>query len=1486
MNFPRVYRRLAVAAIAALVIGLTPSVALAGAQDHWFGVQLTGGSTVAGSTFDVTVRAYTDSELSVLDTTYSQAVDFLSTDPLATAGDGLPGGCTFTTGVCTILSGVILRTAGSQTVTVEETGNTANVGTSDPVVMTHAGADNLVVTGPATATAGTSQVYTVTVVDTYGNTVDDYATGITVTSTDTAMTSTVASGLSGGVETFNVTLKTAGGWNVGATSAALTDTTQAVTVSHGAAHNIVVTGPSTATAGLSGLYTATVKDSYGNLVDDYATGITITSTDGAMTSVVHDSLASGVETFDVTLRTAGSKSVGATSGALTNTPQAVTVSHAGAANLVVTGPATATAGTSQVYTVTVVDAFGNTVTNYATGITVNSTDTAMTSTVALTLSGGVETFNVTLKTAGSWNVGATSAALTDTPQAVTVSHSTGDHLVVTGPATATAGTAQVYTVTVVDAYGNTVTNYGTAIVVTSTDTAMTSTVASGLSGGVETFNVTLKTAGSKSVGATSGALTNTPQAVTVSHATAANLVVTGPATATAGTSQVYTVTVVDSFGNTVTNYATGITVTSTDTAMTSTVAATLSGGVETFNVTLKTVGNWNVGATSAALTDTTQAVAVSHGAAANLVVTGSATTTAGTPQVYTVTVVDGYGNTITDYAAGISVTSTDTAMTSTVASVLSGGVETFNVTLRTAGSESVGATSDALTDTPQGVTVSHTSAANLVVTGPATATAGASGLYTVTVQDTYGNTVTDYAAGITVTSTDVAMTSVVHDALASGVETFDVTLRTAGSKSVGATSAALTDTPQAVVVSHTTLDHLAITTSPTNVPKGAAQEYTVTAADQYGNAVTDYSRTVTISTTDGDPSVVVPTPATLTNGVGTFSVTLFTLGPQTVTASDGVLPQVDQAVTVVSAQIADKLVITGPSTASTDDAGDTYTVTAKYADGSTVTGYNLQVNVTSTDLSATLPPPASLTDGVGTFVVHFGTTGAWTVTAHDANVVSTQLAVNVTAFGPATKFLITGAMSTAVNVAQVYTVKAQDTWSNPVTNYAGTVKITSSDSVAILPANSGLAGGTGTFSVTFGTAGSQSVIATDTVSAGVTSTLSGIVVSRVSSTYHPIPPIRLVDTRTGNGGVGTRMKVATPVTFHVGGRGGITAGAVAVTVNVTVVHPSAAGTLYLGPVGIARPGTYTIAFNKNDVTAYGSTIALSPTGTISGTYLGSSGTTDLVLDVTGFFTPDATGDTYHPLTPVRLLDTRPASKIGLSGKFVALKPREFLIRGRGGVPSNAKAVTGNLTVVNSNNSWAVYLGDTYQTAPSTSTINFSKGQIRANSLTVILSPSGTLWATFLSSGGKTTDLVFDVTGYYTADLTGAEYVPLTPVALVDTRVGSGITGKVPSNTPKSAQIIGRGGVPTNASGVTGIVSVVNQTNSWAVFVGPEPTPKPLTSALNFLKGDTCSNGFTIALSNGLVTNPAGWLSVTYMAGAGNNTNVIVFITGYFVPVAP
>ena len=372
------------------------------------------------------------------------------------------------------------------------------------------------------------------------------------------------------------------------------------------------------------------------------------------------------------------------------------------------------------------------------------------------------------------------------------------------------------------------------------------------------------------------------------------------------------------------------------------------------------------------------------------------------------------------------------------------------------------------------------------------------------------------------------------------------------------------------------------------------------------------------------------------------------------------------------------------------------------------------------------------------------------------------------------------------------------------------------------------------------------------------------------STYVPLTPARLLDSRYGNGLSG-KFSANTPRSFQVTGRGGVPANAVAVTGNLTVTNQTAAGAAFLGPYPSVSPSTSTINFPVGDNRANGVTLALGAGGALYATYLAAGGSADFIFDVTGYFVPGQGGASYVPLPPARLLDSRYGN--GLSGKFSANVPRTFQVTGRGGVPANAVAVTGNFTVTNQTAAGAAFLGPNSTSSPSTSTLNFPRGDNRANGVTLALGSGGTLSATYLAASG-TADFVFDVTGYFLPDQSGATYLPLTPVRLLDSRFGNGLSGKFGANGPRTFQVSGRGGVPANALAVTGNFTVTNQTAAGAAFLGPDPAASPSTSTLNFPVGDNRANGVTLALGSG------GSLSGTYLAPAGS-TDFVFDVTGYF-----
>ncbi len=95
---------------------------------------------------------------------------------------------------------------------------------------------------------------------------------------------------------------------------------------------------------------------------------------------------------------------------------------------------------------------------------------------------------------------------------------------------------------------------------------------------------------------------------------------------------------------------------------------------------------------------------------------------------------------------------------------------------------------------------------------------------------------------------------------------------------------------------------------------------------------------------------------------------------------------------------------------------------------------------------------------------------------------------------PATKFSVSAPTPQNSGTAFNVTVTALDANNNRVPTYTGTVRITSTNGTAILPANSTLTNGQGVFSVTLKT-GTWTVTATDTVNATITGTSASVVVN-------------------------------------------------------------------------------------------------------------------------------------------------------------------------------------------------------------------------------------------------------------------------------------------------------------------------------------------------------------------------------------------------------
>jgi hypothetical protein len=136
-------------------------------------------------------------------------------------------------------------------------------------------------------------------------------------------------------------------------------------------------------AGAAVTVTLTARDSFGNLATGYRGTVHFGSSDPRAilpADYTFTAADAGLHTFSATFKTAGTQSLTATdtANAAVATSQSVTVTPAAASRLLLSAPASVKAGAKFSLTVTVVDAYGNVVTDYRGTIRFGSSDSTAT----------------------------------------------------------------------------------------------------------------------------------------------------------------------------------------------------------------------------------------------------------------------------------------------------------------------------------------------------------------------------------------------------------------------------------------------------------------------------------------------------------------------------------------------------------------------------------------------------------------------------------------------------------------------------------------------------------------------------------------------------------------------------------------------------------------------------------------------------------------------------------------------------------------------------------------------------------------------------------------------------------------------------------------------------------------------------------------------------------------------------------------------------
>ena len=260
--------------------------------------------------------------------------------------------------------------------------------------------------------------------------------------------------------------------------------------------------------------------------------------------------------------------------------------------------------------------------------------------------------------------------------------------------------------------------------------------------------------------------------------------------------------------------------------------------------------------------------------------------------------------------------------------------------------------------------------------------------------------------------------------------------------------------------------------------------------------------------------------------------------------------------------------------------------------------------------------------------------------------------------------------------------------------------------------------------------------------------------------------------------------------------------------------------------------------------------------------------------------PPTSPEFYRPLTPARLLDTRPgyATVDGIGSPGQPVGPESTLqltVLGRAGVPSDGvSSVVLNVTVTNPTDSSYLTVWPTGSPRPTASNVNFVAGQTVPNLVVAEVGRGGTV--NIFNFGGNV-DVVADIAGYFPDT---DDFVPVVPARVLETRRGfKTIDGVAQRGLPLSpidtlnVPMLGRGGVPTR--GVDSVVLNVTVTNVTApsyLTVWPTGSPRPTASNLNMAPGDTVPNLVIAKLGTG------GQVS---LFNATSAVDVIADVAGYF-----
>ncbi|MHA6764620.1 hypothetical protein [Streptacidiphilus sp. PAMC 29251] len=340
----------------------------------------------------------------------------------------------------------------------------------------------------------------------------------------------------------------------------------------------------------------------------------------------------------------------------------------------------------------------------------------------------------------------------------------------------------------------------------------------------------------------------------------------------------------------------------------------------------------------------------------------------------------------------------------------------------------------------------------------------------------------------------------------------------------------------------------------------------------------------------------------------------------------------------------------------------------------------------------------------------------------------------------------------------------------------------------------------------------------------------------------------------------------------------------AVAIDVTVAAQTGSGFVTAYADGTQHPLTSSTNYTANNNTTGYQIVPVGADGRIDLYNAGSSSTTvALIVDVTGYFTSDAglVGDqTYTPLpVATRALDTRTSvanTNLHATGLVAAGSSFTLQIGNTDGVPATASAVALNLTAVGQDGNGFLDAYPAGAAQPTLTSLTYTTANAIGLASTAADVPLSSTGAITIANHSSNTDVIVDISGYYTTDTSGQKFHAVNPTRMVDTRNGTGANAVAPMppmntyvTTPASTQQITTATTPTLIT----MLTVTNTAQLGTAVFYPTGTTKPGTSNLNWNLGTTAAN-------LALIPTSASDQITAYNHSSGT-TDLIIDCSGYF-----